>query len=207
MTPLFFVLFVLPNLLAAVVLHENAHGWVAYKLGDPTAKYAGRLTLNPLPHIDPMGTIILPLMLVLMKFPVIFACAKPVPINVSLLRNPKRDMLWVSMAGITTNILLAIIFSFLLKIGLFPFKSYGWAFLNFGILINCVLAFFNAIPIPPLDGSKIMMSILPRELAYSYMQLERFGFLVLVGLLCLGILDIVFHAAIILARILGVSIL
>ncbi len=198
----------LPLFLVAIVIHECAHGWVAYKLGDPTAKYAGRLTLNPLAHIDIMGTIFLPLMLVLMGSPIVFGWAKPVPINFSLLRHPKQDMLWVSLAGIAANLLLAFIFSILLKMGLFPVKTFGWLFLNIGILINLVLAVFNAIPIPPLDGSKIVMSILPQELAYSYMQLERFGFLILIGLLWLGLLDrVIWPMVICFARILGASIL
>jgi Zn-dependent protease len=202
------ILLTLPIFLISVVIHEYAHGWVAYKLGDPTAKHAGRLTLNPLVHIDPMGTVFLPLMLVAMRSPIVFGWAKPVPINFSLLRNPKQDMLWVSIAGIMANILLAFIFSLLLRTGVFPINSYGWVLLNLGILVNLVLAVFNAIPIPPLDGSRVLMSILPRELAYSYMQIERFGFLILIGLLWLGLLNrVIWPVVAILARFLGVSIL
>ncbi|MCQ9208689.1 MAG: site-2 protease family protein, partial [Omnitrophica bacterium] len=167
----------------------------------------GRLTLNPLAHIDPMGTVLLPLMLVLMGSPIVFGWAKPVPINFALLRHPKQDMLWVSVAGIGANILLAFIFSILLKMGFFPPNSYGWLFLNYAIFINLILAVFNAIPIPPLDGSKILVGLLPRKLALSYMQLERFGFLILIGLLWLGLLDrIIWPVVIILARTLGASI-
>lgn len=202
------ILLTLPIFLISVVIHEYAHGWVAYKLGDPTAKDAGRLTLNPLVHIDPMGTVFLPLMLVAMRSPIVFGWAKPVPINFSLLRNPKQDMLWVSIAGIMANILLAFIFSLLLRTGVFPINSYGWVLLNLGILVNLVLAVFNAIPIPPLDGSRVLMSILPRELAYSYMQIERFGFLILIGLLWLGLLNrVIWPVVAVLARFLGVSIL
>ena len=202
------ILLTLPIFLISVVIHEYAHGWMAYKLGDPTAKHAGRLTLNPLVHIDPMGTVFLPLMLVAMRSPIVFGWAKPVPINFSLLRNPKQDMLWVSIAGIMANILLAFIFSLLLRTGVFPINSYGWVLLNLGILVNLVLAVFNAIPIPPLDGSRVLMSILPRELAYSYMQIERFGFLILIGLLWLGLLNrVIWPVVAILARFLGVSIL
>ena len=202
------ILLTLPIFLISVVIHEYAHGWMAYKLGDPTAKHAGRLTLNPLVHIDPMGTVFLPLMLVAMKSAIVFGWAKPVPINFSLLRNPKQDMLWVSIAGIMANILLAFIFSLLLRTGVFPINSYGWVLLNLGILVNLVLAVFNAIPIPPLDGSRVLISILPRELAYSYMQIERFGFLILVGWLWLGLLNrVIWPVVAILARFLGVSIL
>ncbi|MBN2097251.1 MAG: site-2 protease family protein [Candidatus Omnitrophica bacterium] len=201
------ILISLPIFLIAVIIHECAHGWVAFKLGDPTAKYAGRLTLNPLAHIDPMGTIFLPLLLIVMRAPIIFGWAKPVPINFSLLRNPKRDMVWVSVAGITANIMLAIFLSFLLRTGLFPVGSYGWLFLSYGILINLVLAVFNALPIPPLDGSRIVTALLPPDLAYSYMQLERYGFLILIAVLWLGLLDrVIWPIVITLAAILGVGI-
>ena len=201
------ILISLPIFFLAIIIHEYAHGWVAYKLGDPTAKHAGRLTLNPLAHIDPIGTVFLPLMLVFMRAPIIFGWAKPVPINFSLLRNPKRDIFWVSIAGIAANILLAILLSFVLRLGLFPANSYGSLFLSYGILINLVLAVFNAVPIPPLDGSKILLGILPRELAHSYMQLERYGFLILIALLWLGLLGrVIWPIVITLARVLGVFI-
>lgn len=196
----------LPLFFIAVIVHEYAHGWTAYKLGDPTAKYAGRLTFNPLAHIDPMGTIFLPLLLTVMRSPVVFGWAKPVPINFALLRRPKRDMLLVSMAGIAANLLMAVFFSILLKTGLFLTSTYGWLALNYGILVNLVLAVFNAVPVPPLDGSKILLGVLPRELAFSYMQLERYGMLVLIILLWSGLFDLLIWPVIIwLARILGVA--
>lgn len=192
--------------LIAVILHEVAHGWVAWKLGDPTAKLAGRLTLNPIAHIDPIGTIFFPMILILTGAPIIFGWAKPVPINFSLLRNPKQGMLWVSAAGIITNLLLAIGFSILLRLGLFPYNSYGWVFLNYGILINLVLAVFNAIPIPPLDGSRVVLGFLPPNLARSYMQMERYGFVILIGLLWLGILGrIIWPVVALLSQILGAN--
>lgn len=196
----------LPLFFIAVIVHEYAHGWTAYKLGDPTAKYAGRLTFNPLAHIDPMGTIFLPLMLTVMQSPVVFGWAKPVPVNFSLLRRPKRDMLLVSTAGIIANILMAVFFSILLKTGLFSTSTYGWLVLNYGILVNLVLAVFNAVPVPPLDGSKILLGILPREAAFSYMRLERYGMPVLIILLWSGLFDrLIWPVIILLARILGVA--
>lgn len=193
--------------LVAIILHEYAHGWVAHKLGDPTAKYAGRLTLNPLAHIDPIGTILLPLILVRMGSPVVFGWAKPVPVNFALLRHPKQDMLWVSLAGIAANIILALFFSLWLNIGVFAANTYGWLFLNYAILINLILAIFNALPIPPLDGSKILVGLLPQDLALYYMRLERFGFLILIVLLWLGFLGrIIRPVVIILAQLLGVNV-
>lgn len=196
----------LPLFLIAVVLHEYAHGWVANKLGDHTAKDSGRLTLNPLAHIDPIGTIFLPIMLTLMQSPVVFGWAKPVPVNFLLLRHPKRDMLLVSMAGIGANILIAVFFSILLKAGLFPANTYGWLWLNYAILINLVLAVFNAVPIPPLDGSKILLGVLPWKLALSYAQLERYGMVLLIVFLWLGLFDrIVWPVIMLVARSLGVA--
>lgn len=205
------LLILIPIFLIAVVIHEYAHGWMANQLGDPTARHAGRLTLNPLAHIDPCGTILFPLTLVLLSSfsgvrPIIFGWAKPVPVNFSLLRHPKKDMLWVSLAGVGANFLLAFTCSIFLRTNLFPLNSYGGLFLSYAVLINLVLAVFNAIPIPPLDGSRILLSILPRELAHSYMQLEQFGFLILLGLLYLGLLGkVIWPIVMALAYILGVA--
>jgi len=172
----------------AVVIHEFAHGWMAYKLGDPTAKHSGRLTLNPIAHIDPIGTVILPLFLIMTGSPILFGWAKPVPINFRALHNPKKDMIWVGLAGPGANIILAIIISLIikLKVAFIPFQI-----LEYFMALNLVLAIFNLIPIPPLDGSRVVMGLLPTKLAYQYIQLERFGFIIIVIMLYLGLFQII----------------
>ncbi|MCK5581680.1 MAG: site-2 protease family protein [Candidatus Omnitrophica bacterium] len=185
----------------SVVLHECAHGWVAYKLGDPTAKLAGRLTLNPIKHIDPFGTIILPVMLKLMGF-LPLGWAKPVPVNFLRLRNPKRDMIFVALAGPATNIVLAVVAVQFLKLGVYPLLN---EFLLTVIFINLLLAIFNLVPVPPLDGSRIVMGLLPPQIARSYAQIEPFGLLVVIILLNLGLLKFVWKVVILLAILLGVN--
>ena len=172
----------------AVVIHEFAHGWMAYKLGDPTAKHSGRLTLNPIAHIDPIGTIILPLFLIVTGSPILFGWAKPIPVNFRALHNPKKDMIWVGLAGPGANIILAIIISLIikLKVAFIPFQI-----LEYFMALNLVLAIFNLIPIPPLDGSRVIMGLLPAKLAYQYIQLERFGFIIIVIMLYLGLFQII----------------
>ncbi|NQU19032.1 site-2 protease family protein [bacterium] len=172
----------------AVVIHEFAHGWMAYKLGDPTAKHSGRLTLNPIAHIDPIGTVILPLFLIMTGSPILFGWAKPVPVNFRALHNPKKDMIWVGLAGPGANIILAIIISLIikLKVAFIPFQI-----LEYFMALNLVLAIFNLIPIPPLDGSRVVMGLLPTKLAYQYIQLERFGFIIIVIMLYLGLFQII----------------
>lgn len=172
----------------AVVIHEYAHGVTAYWLGDRTAKYAGRLTLNPLAHIDPFGTILLPILLIISRSPVIFGWAKPVPINYWGLRNPKKDILWVGLAGPLANIMLAAGLSLLLKMGVAGATFITHLILQ-GILINLVLAVFNLIPIPPLDGSRILISILPANLTKQYAAIERYGFIILFILLYFRFFD------------------
>jgi len=184
------LIIILPVLFFSVVIHECAHGWVALKLGDPTARNAGRLTLNPLVHIDPIGTIIFPLALVLLRAPFVVGWAKPVPVNPLYFRNPRRDMLWVGLAGPGSNILIAIAGATLLKVSAIFMGTGGplGDLLTVIIFINLILAVFNLIPIPPLDGSRVLTGLLPREAAYSYARLERFGFLILFAFFYLGLI-------------------
>lgn len=170
----------------AVIIHEFAHGWMAYKLGDPTAKYSGRLTLNPIAHIDPFGTIILPVLLIITHSPIIFGWAKPIPVNFFGLHNPKRDMSLVGLAGPLANLILAILISLVIKIKItiIPLQI-----LEQFMVLNIILATFNLVPIPPLDGSRVVTGLLPPKLAYQYMRLEPFGFIIIVVMLYLGIFN------------------
>ncbi len=202
------ILALIAILFFAVILHECAHGWVAYKLGDSTAKLAGRLTLNPLKHIDPFGTVILPGMLMLLRAmgynTFIFGWAKPVPVNFYNLRNPKRDMIWVGLAGPATNVVLAIIFGALLKHSA-PTAELKEVF-ALGVFINLLLAVFNMIPVPPLDGSRLVMGLLPNSLARPYASLEPYGILIVLLLLSSGLLNgIILPAILILAHLLGIE--
>ncbi len=194
-------------LIVAIVPHEYAHGWVANKLGDPTAKEAGRLTLNPLKHIDPFGTIILPGILLTLMFlgmnKFLFGWAKPVPVNFARLQNPKRDMMLVGIAGPITNILIAIVLIQLLKLNLFPS---GQELLQSAIFLNVLLAVFNMIPIPPLDGSRVVMGLLPNRWAYFYMQLEPYGILIVFALFYLGLFrNVVIPIVSVVGRFLGIE--
>ena len=175
-------------LLFSIVFHEVAHGKVALWRGDTTARDAGRLTLNPLPHIDIFGTIIFPLILVLTHSPVLFGWAKPVPINPWRFKEVKKDMALVGAAGPASNLLLAIGAGILFRLS---FRWFGPSnplsqALFFGVFINLVLAFFNLIPIPPLDGSRIVLGFLPTDAAAQYSRIERYGFIIIFGLLFLG---------------------
>jgi len=197
----------------AIVLHEIAHGYVAARLGDPTARDRGRLTLNPLAHVDPVGTILVPVTLVLMRVLFswgvpLFGWAKPVPINPGNFRNPMRGMLYVALAGPATNLILALAAAGLGQLvflaspngALHRIGGFGgnlidaiFVFLGMFVLYNVILAAFNLIPIPPLDGSRVLMYFLPPAGRRVLLSFERYGFLLLVGLLYLGVLTPVFR--------------
>jgi len=179
------LIYIIP-LLFAITLHEAAHGWVASKLGDHTARMMGRVTLDPTRHIDPIGTIAIPLVLLLSSSGFIFGWAKPVPINFSALRNGKNGMIWVALAGPGANIVMAICWLFVMIIAIKMNITVLIEMGRVGILVNCVLAVFNLLPIPPLDGSRVISALLPNRLAYQYNQLEQYGLYILLGLMFLG---------------------
>lgn len=178
----------------AITAHEVAHGWVAMKLGDRTAQMMGRLTLNPIKHIDPVGTILIPSILLVMGG-FIFGWAKPVPVSYQNLRNPKMDMAWVALAGPMANLVMAIIWTIVVKVGLELYQSgiaVGEPMLFMGIagvLINTMLMMLNLLPLPPLDGGRILVSVLPGPLSWQVSRLEPYGFFILVGLLYLGVIS------------------
>jgi len=175
----------------AIVCHEVSHGFVAWHYGDPTARMLGRLTLNPIKHIDLMGTIIVPLLLVLSNSGILFGWAKPVPVTYENLRNPKRDMIWVAAAGPITNILLATVSAFLLRgIGALSNTAVSGSslamFLNplmlmlaYSVYINLLLAIFNMVPLPPLDGGRVLVGLLPHRQAMALASLERYGIFII----------------------------
>jgi Zn-dependent protease len=173
-------------LVIAITFHEAAHGFVAHRLGDNTAWQLGRVSFNPLKHIDPFGTLILPAMLLFAHSPFLFGYAKPVPVNFRALRHPRIDMVWVALAGPATNIALALLAAAAFHIlGYVPAESTQWLFDNLknALLINVVLAIFNMLPIPPLDGGRVAVGLLPRALAAPLARLEPHGMLILIGIL------------------------
>ncbi|WFS61532.1 site-2 protease family protein [Pseudodesulfovibrio thermohalotolerans] len=190
-----------PGLLIALVFHEVAHGYVAYLLGDPTAKSEGRLTLNPLKHLDPIGT--------LAFFFVHFGWARPVPVNARYFRNPRKGMMFTAMAGPGINFILAAAFAAAFHLmGLFGLSPANalYAVAYYGVFVNLILAAFNLLPIPPLDGSNILAYFLSPRAAYKYMSLSRYGFIILIAIILLGRytgLDIVGRVIVPLVRGLG----
>ncbi|MCP4649951.1 MAG: site-2 protease family protein [PVC group bacterium] len=164
--------FNLPAFLIALTVHEYAHGFIANKLGDSTAKRMGRLTFNPLAHIDPVGTILVPLFLI-SSGNLVFGWAKPVPVNFYNLKNPKKDMIWVGLAGPAANFIAAFITYFILKTEIIQ-NIFAINFLTVLLIINIVLGVFNLIPIPPLDGSRILMGLLPPKMAAGYARSEPY---------------------------------
>ncbi|MCD6257597.1 site-2 protease family protein [Candidatus Aerophobetes bacterium] len=202
------LIFAVVILFFSVILHEIAHGLMAERHGDSTARIMGRITLNPIPHIDPIGTVLLPGIMILMNIfgggiP-IFGWAKPVPINPRNLNNPKRDMIWIALAGPATNLGIALLLALLFRVLGGP-ESLAGVILFYGITINLFLAFFNLIPIPPLDGSRILSGILPERYSYHLSQIEPFGFIILIVLLVGGLFNYMFLALLKLSYILAGS--
>ena len=176
----------------AITLHEAAHGYVAKHFGDATAYLQGRVSLNPLKHVDPIGTILIPLVLALLPFGFVFGYAKPVPVVFENLRNPKRDMIWVALAGPASNFvqaLLWVLIGVVLALVGIDEPFFGLV-VNAGVLVNCVIFAFNLIPVPPLDGGRIVVGLLPPRAALSYSRIEPYGFFIVMGLVAFGVLGV-----------------
>ena len=183
------LIYALP-VLFAITIHEAAHGYVARALGDNTAYMMGRVTLNPLKHIDPVGTILMPLMLYFATSGAfLFGYAKPVPVDFGKLRRPKRDMIWVALAGPASNFIQAILWAaaYLLLVGTDTNERFFLEMCKAGVLVNLVMWAFNLFPLPPLDGGRVLVGLLPYRLAYSLSRLEPWGFFIVLGLVLVGV--------------------
>ena len=191
----------------AITLHEAAHGYVARMLGDPTAEQAGRITLNPLRHIDPVGTLLVPAGILLMSklmggSALLFGWAKPVPVDFGRLRRPKKDMLWVALAGPAANLFMAILWVISMRLYMAGGvqEGYWYQMAIAGININLVLMALNLLPIPPLDGGRIVFSLLPNRMAWQYSRIEPYGMVIVVVLLVSGLLWTVLEPVLALGR-------
>jgi Zn-dependent protease len=192
-------------LLFAVTLHEAAHGWMASKLGDKTALMLGRVSLNPVRHIDVFGTLILPLVMIVMQFSIVFGWAKPVPMTPENFRHPRRDTAFVALAGLLANLMMAFIWALLLKLDLWSMqqgilsqypistdiKSFLYEMCTYGMMINCILFVLNALPIPPLDGSRIVSALLPSRFSVAYERIEPYGIYILLALIIFRLLNFI----------------
>jgi len=194
---LFFIAISIIPVLFSIIFHEVAHGWMADKLGDPTAREKGRLTLNPLPHIDPVGSILVPIVLMIMPGNFLFGWAKPVPFNPYRFYqhiNMRKGTMWVAASGPLSNLLLAVISAFLYSATARFFPNQALlTFFYYGLFFNVLLGFFIMLPIPPLDGSKVLMGILPREYDRLFINIERYGFFILIGLMATGLLRVLLY--------------
>ncbi len=189
------IIITFPILLFSIVLHEYCHGYVAYLCGDNTAKQQGRLTMNPIPHIDLMGSIILPAILIFSNSPFLIGYPKPVPVNPNNFRDYKKHHIYVSLAGVSANLLLAVVFTLLLGFYAKLFNpeqnSVILLMFKYGIQINVILAVFNLLPIPPLDGSWVLYHLLPRDLAAMYQKIFPYGFFIIIFLLMTNMLHLI----------------